>query len=663
MKSKKIPYYLFLLLLTCGASLILGFLSFGGMFALWPVLPLAAGAFVLSVAYESEIYFQNIKGSLLKLLKHNYLKNELGKEFLLTHFPKDTEHCPQFCKDYQKQLELLHKFAHKRLDAEDEDRKQEIEKTLRDMEKWFAVQLFRPVDDTQELSPYEEELNAWLKEHDAQAFVKKYHTQKLAFNAAKIFSTLAGIFMGIGSTYLLVEAFTIIPFLAAIPFGVLPTLIIPMAVVAGAAYGMLTYNAITDMIANDTIRKWFRKIRDDWNNGLTLHSVFIGLSAVFLSVLALALTICTAGTWWSIARASRPLFSWMATSIPQFIVGVVNPVIIGFASIIFNLQNTSETLSMVEKAIRPAEKDKPQEGFFSRWITTVKERFTRLYAQENILQILNPFRLFLTIVTAPLRIVMFIGHLISMGVGDDRVPGIPEWATATMSTCSETLEDFHYFFDFAADEDSHHHADDSHSQARHKHQHEDQEKKHAAHLKELLQERLGKGHDHNHNNDIPTRILKRLFIPIYFAAACWDYLTSKLNSGQRPVLEFRRAFEKQWGLDEIKKVSVKETKEPSLQWKKERAIYKIERFKEKHLQNVWVSQELAQGKAQQLTRLQHDLRELVLDADDVLTTRIEQEANHAAYGKHRFFTNATAETATTGFLHNLAKQAKPMRAC
>lgn len=49
-KPQKIPYYLFLLLLTVGASLILGFLSFGGMYALWPVLPLAFAGFALSVA-------------------------------------------------------------------------------------------------------------------------------------------------------------------------------------------------------------------------------------------------------------------------------------------------------------------------------------------------------------------------------------------------------------------------------------------------------------------------------------------------------------------------------------------------------------------------------------------------------------------------------------
>ena len=54
--------------LTVGASLILGFLSFGGMFASIPVLPLAFAAFGLSVSYEGEVYLQNIKGSFQKII-------------------------------------------------------------------------------------------------------------------------------------------------------------------------------------------------------------------------------------------------------------------------------------------------------------------------------------------------------------------------------------------------------------------------------------------------------------------------------------------------------------------------------------------------------------------------------------------------------------------
>ena len=59
--AQKIPYHLRVAFLTFGASLILGFLSFSGMYILVPMFPVAFAAFGLSVAYEGEIYLQNIK--------------------------------------------------------------------------------------------------------------------------------------------------------------------------------------------------------------------------------------------------------------------------------------------------------------------------------------------------------------------------------------------------------------------------------------------------------------------------------------------------------------------------------------------------------------------------------------------------------------------------
>ena len=143
MKLKKLPRYLALSVLTSGASSILGFLSFGGMFALWPILPVAFTAFGLSVAYEGEIYLQNINGALNKLFKHNQLERGLAKQYLLKKMLEITpEDYPPFFKDYQKQLKLLHQFGHDRLNKDSRGQKRQVEKTLGDMEKWFAIQLF-----------------------------------------------------------------------------------------------------------------------------------------------------------------------------------------------------------------------------------------------------------------------------------------------------------------------------------------------------------------------------------------------------------------------------------------------------------------------------------------------------------------------------------------
>ena len=198
--SKKIAYKLALFLFVIGASLILGFLSFGGMFALLPLLPLAIAAFVLSVAYEGEIYKQNIKGALDKLFKNNYLKNQLAKEYLLKEYlpkrfpkhPKNAEDIedkenaedkedeekndyPEFLGTYEKQLKLLDAFGDKRLTKTSKKQKKKIEKTLKDMDKLFALQLFPAHKNQKKGSPYIEELRVWLaKEEQHRA---KWQTQ------------------------------------------------------------------------------------------------------------------------------------------------------------------------------------------------------------------------------------------------------------------------------------------------------------------------------------------------------------------------------------------------------------------------------------------------------------------------------------------------------
>ncbi len=68
--------------------------------------------------------------------------------------------------------------------------------------------------------------------------------------------------------------------------------------------------------------------------------------ALVLAGLAVGLTVCTAGTWWTIAKESRPLYSWMS-KMPNFVMGIINPLITGSSAIFFNLQNTGESLEVV----------------------------------------------------------------------------------------------------------------------------------------------------------------------------------------------------------------------------------------------------------------------------------------------------------------------------
>lgn len=663
--AKKIPYYIALFLLTTGASLILGFLSFGGMYALIPALPLAFAAFALSVSYEGEIYLQNIKGALNKLFKNDYLKNRLAKEYLLDHFPEHTEtaDCPQFFKDYKAQLELLSVFDHKELNKESKTRKKQINKTLKDMEQWFAQHLFPAKKNAgTEQTPYALQLEQWLKLHQQQEWQEQLERRRFKFNLVKAFSGLAALFMGLGSTYLIVEAFTAIPFFAVIPFALWPVIIVPMALVAGIAYGMLTYNAITDLINNNTIVKWYKKIRDDLSQGLTIRNVFMATTAVFLVALAVALTICTAGTWWTVASNARPLFEWMK-KMPNFIMGLINPVITGASAIFFNIQNTAESLEMVDEATRS------NKNIFQRMYQSIADGWKHVRDNENWLQMLNPFRIILKLTVTPLRILLFFGHLISIALTADRMPGVPQILAALVAMISEGFEDAHYFVGHSHDEHDHAHKEHDHHSEHHKHEHNEEHQHQHQDIKGLLKERLESGAGHNHSLDIPSWLLKMAATPLYALAALWDGAASKLNKTShhheheaeqhhvhhhKPVLSFSEAWDKQIGNakeEEVNPCSAAAC--PSYAWQQEHTLSLID-HKATQLAEATFGKPLATDKIRGLRALQSKVRATSSGHD--LGEVLNEAAKNTDYNKHRMFALAGEKTSTQEFIEELPER-------
>lgn len=898
-KLKKVPYYLTLGLLTSGASVILGFLSFGGMLALssvlplaLPALPLAVAAFALSVGYEGEIYLQNIKGALNKLFKHNYMKRRLADEYLLalftdSNFDINLADCPQFFKDYAAQCGLLSQFEHKTLNKEDAARKKQAEKTLNDMEKWFARQLIAE-DENNTLvgDDYQKELQHWLRnppeeliarrladkyllalfpdsnfdinvvdcpqffkdyaakcqlfsqlEHETldkasadhkkqvertlndmkewfarqlmtkdkndilvgdddqkelqnwlsnppkelmalrqkelvafkqSEWVSRFQARKIKFNLFKIFGSLSALFMGLGTTYLLVEAFGAIPWLS-ISAATLPFLIVPMAVIAGLAYGLLTYNAITDMLTNNKVRAMYLKLKANLSRkNWTWHDVTMAATGVALGALALLLTICTAGTWWTVAKNTQPLFAWVG-KLPSVVMGVINPIITGISALVFNMQNSAESLEIIAESTEPEENrcclmsmsEIPEKndalhalshsgsslGYIrvineqnqlnllyyvdarancltklkiashvleqfdhdipysnepyelsveqlksitsltrhaqSSSLQRLKDAFARLNEKENKWQVINPFRVLLKLTIAPLRVLLFLGHLISIGLTADRVPGVPEIVSAILGIVSEGFEDLHYFVGHG-----HHHNDHC------EHHHEDP-------LKSFIKNRLSLAHGHNHDADLPTKILLLIFSPIYAMAAVWDWASSWL--GSNPIT-FERAWEKQhlptkilllifssiyaiaavwdWASSQLgsapitlkqardkqhgilpkeqeTSVDLSQQSRPSAKWQVEHAVYRIERHKEKQLNGALINSGLAREKREALTALQDKLLDSSNTADCVSVQKCIMSEPFDLYNQHRFFGSADrGETRTSQFLNEL-----PARVC
>lgn len=707
--------------LMLGVCIILGFLSFTGIYVLAPILPLAIIAFFLSVIYEGEIYQQNITKAIKSLLKPNYLASKVAEDCLLEVIEdiqlicdfsaeladilgdsKDAEHTesseqkgdsneqlvrifenietitkkitiseqikqfindkkaiinarkvtnpengtktsipqfqaldeneltilnelnliiqqhkatiPQFFSDYARIANLSHEYSHHNLNTEDTKKSQRLKISLTMMEKVFTEQLFpNQSKNNQEkingITTYKKNIRTYLAEH---GYTKKY-AEVLArrkpwaiFN--KVLASICGVFMILGTSYLLVEAFTVIPVLSTIPFATLPIIIVPLAIIAGSAYGIITYCALDEMLNSDIITSRIDKIKQDYKEGLTLYTSAKILAFTLLLGLAITLTVCTGGTWYNVIKHTKPIFNWLG-KIPAAVVGFISS-ILAVAALAFNVSNSAQTSAELEEFIESkVPEDHPYnidlldlelldlelnesvnfaprtaiirrqdeyiihycpkphtERNLENWETFKVGRETFLFkyldtrldfnqkilyfsasnlllyllikfntehkfrpSKENWLQFFNPARFFLLITYVPLRIVLFLGHLVSISATADRVPGIPEIITMLIGFVAEFFEDLHYFADF--------------------------EHEHKSNVAGIVGERLKEGGGHDHSNDLPTRILRDyLFAPFFMAAAAWhSYFSDRKKTNDQdddanaPSISYQTAYEQMRG--------------------------------------------------------------------------------------------------------------------
>lgn len=473
-----------ILALSTGASLILGLLSFGGMYAFWPALTPAASGFGLSVVYEFEIYSQNLTRAFEKLMSNDYFEKQLPKYYLKQHFQTksvDSNRLP-FFDAYETALRTKNTQELDYLEALFDE---QINNTESSYKTTYAY------------NKHTENLYDFLPAKGIHNEYKKSAARrKIYIPALKAFALLTMLSMSLGTSYLLVEFFSLVPWLAAMP-AVLPIIIVPLSVLGGVAYGLLTFNAVTNLMANNTVLNWAQKIR---KGGWSLSNITMGATAGLLFALALTLTICTAGTWWTIAQQVRPLFGWMQR-LPSAFMSVINPIIMWFSSLSFNIENTSGTLHELFPESDCNDPTNTNPSLWEKIKIASSNTFTHLREKENILQWLNPFRIILLPILS-LRYVFFAGHLLSIGVTADRIPGLSQYVSSFLGGLSEGFEDWDYFF-----------GEDAHPNTLHA----------------LLHDRLSESQGHNHEKDLPSKLVELLAVPFYYASAHWDAYFSTFN--------------------------------------------------------------------------------------------------------------------------------------
>ena len=398
--------------LTLGAIVLLGLLSFSGMYVLLPLLSISIAAFVLSVIYEGEIYHKNISNALDKLLNRNFTAHLLGEMFL-DEFDFTKISAPAFFKTYKKLRSL--------------PASPERDKRLETMKTWLGKLLMGSLDDT----PYQKEVVEFISSRYNEDYQLKAQEVSTYHSYIKIFSAVAAGLMALGTIFLILEALPALPFIIIAP-AVLPYIVIPMASLAGIAYGFLSYNALTDFLLKNKFKDWWENIikqATHADRGFK-HIFFVGFS-ILIFALNLTLTLCTAGTWWTVVNSAQTTWRWLKYPLIKVATTLIAPVV-SVATLGFNLENTIETINQVNEA---PDKKKPAE---------------RKKNTETWLQMFNPFRILLKLTFTPLLLVLFLGHLISIGLTSDRMPGIPAIISALLGIISEGFEDFHYFFNLKA---------------------------------------------------------------------------------------------------------------------------------------------------------------------------------------------------------------------
>ncbi len=519
--------------LTLGASLTLGLLSFGGLYAILPVLPLGIAAFWLSTIYEGEIYSSNIRDALKKLLDKNHYKISMA-ETLIAKIEKECQsqgkQLPSFFTDYFAQRDHCIKLKHIHNKNEEQKKKALMaNKRLALMQQFFMQTLFHgQVNDL----PYANSLHQFLQELELkdgtnkESLIKETTDKKRWIRRGFYFSLASGALFGLGTMYLLLESIAHLTFIT-ISVSALPYIILPLATLSGISYVFLIYNSLSDMIWNETLNNWFKELKHDIKKSSLAKASLLVMATGLLLTLGVVLTICTAGTWWTIGKQSTRGLPFLQ-KIPKLVTNVLLPFFTGLAALIFTLENTKDSMDLVRHDIfNDCESIEEGQSCFkesqvSIWSKAwqffivslslllspitymVGEVYEQYKDENNLLQVFNPFRFALTLIEAPIQFIGFILHILSIGVTTDRIPGVSPIFSTLFSATSEGFEDLHYFFLSKKKRDEH----------------------------------------CNHSHDLPSQIYKVALSPLYALSALWRWPASYFS--EKP-LTFKQAFALQFG--------------------------------------------------------------------------------------------------------------------
>lgn|GEM_PF-6563200 len=413
--------------LAAGSTVPIGLMSFAGMLALSHSLILAVVSGLMIALPENRVYHVNIR----KVLEGKLSIEEFLKLCITLRELEEASHnitcqcgvCPT-CKirknpyygHYWFLKDLLSRYEHEEhLTEESLQKKSEIEELLEDVQKELVNFLF--IDSSDDEVGSEE--NAWLdyrRKLNSELKRKMFYTYSgltLSLLSGAVVSYVSYTFMGE------LLAITGLSALSIGTMGILPVLAFIMV-----GYAFLIYNAVTDIIADESVKRWVIQFQEAMKAGNYLKIACFVVAAV----LVICSMVLTAGTVYYAVKQFFPACKYLAAGV------------YGAALGFFNFQNVSETAETLPQIF-----SKMSERF-SHFFDGLKKDVRKLWHEENPLQWLNVPRMLWKFFHW-LEPLTFVGHTVCAGViGESSGIFSPGVATGVAAT-SELAAEAHYFME------------------------------------------------------------------------------------------------------------------------------------------------------------------------------------------------------------------------
>ncbi len=465
MKIKTSIRKFLLLILTIAATLSVGFLSFVGMYAIFPQLLLCGAAFGLAAAFEGQVNKEGIGAALKRMFDPDRLKvrivrhylddlvaqeKKLKKSALVAEFRFANNKFYQDYRQQKKYIKSLEKYIEdlkarkssflrgfesverdklqREIDLQQAEYKK-AKKRLQNLQIFFSKKLHHPSKNPNEI---EKAVANLLGGGKAGALKKEIKRKALAIKLSWLLDIGIGASSGFATLSAMQTGIAMFSVLSFIPGGFL----LGLAIAAGLGYALLIYQNISDMI-QDYKKSWisyFNKREKESRAGQVLRCSV----AIVGVVLALAVTFATAGTWYKLVKDGAKIAGFIdkvaSTLRDVFLISMVLP------SVIFNTKNSVESVDKLSKV-------KYREFLAKKWSEVVCAWNT-----ENIVRFINPFRAIEKTISFLGFSLLFKSHSVSIGVGASQVeagfipsmPTISPVLVASVGACNETLTDANY---------------------------------------------------------------------------------------------------------------------------------------------------------------------------------------------------------------------------